>query len=72
MIKLIKLPILTRILGTFDGDAGDRDDVGRTIAIPFNWGGDGEGGYSYCYCACYCTNDYRDGMFNSLLYDVGG
>ena len=72
MIQLEKLPILTRILGILDGDATDRDHVGKTTQKPVDPGGGDDGGYHYCYCACFCSWDYRDGMFNSLLYDVGG
>ena len=70
MIKIVKLPILTRILGILDGDNTDRDDIGKNILTPVDPGGGG--GYSYCYCACYCSSGYRDGMFNTWMYDVAG
>jgi hypothetical protein len=72
MIKLVKLPILTRILGILDGDSTDRDDMGKH-PTPVDPGGGGGGGYSYCYCACYCSPaEYRDGFFNTWFYDVAG
>ncbi len=70
MIKIVKLPIFTRILGLLDGDSSDRDDVGKH-PTPVDPGGGG--GYSYCYCSCYCSPaEYRDGFFMSWFYDVGG